>query len=307
MSETPLKQNFFEAKIKLMYFYFLKFMTPILIILSPSLLSWLSHFDSKIRRLPSLRHKLKMTKNPLDEFIFYSEISKKFREVNVIMRGRINQRINKKLPTFIINSYEARKHFPNRFYSTSDRLMFKAMMGKPENKFLERFVYKDNNKKFHHFMPINRLAINKGLDKKNLTKSVRLKKIKMLKKELNFKYKYDLSLCFHSFKGTNIQIGSGILAVISLLFLSKKVNVYGWDAFLKHKIPKNYFNQTLNLWSDFSEFQPISRFSAIVLNWIYAHRLMNYFPSSRLIIHGRVKNILKLKWIESRLYKIIYK
>ena len=42
-------------------------------------------------------------------------------------------------------------------------------------------------------------------------------------------------MCSHKYDGYNIQIGSGIISVISLLNLSK-VNVYGWDAFVN----KNY-------------------------------------------------------------------
>ena len=307
MSETPLKQNFLERHIKRLYFYFLRFISPFLIILSPEILSWLTHFNSKYRRLPSVQDRIKMKINPLDEFVFYSENKNKFNEVNIIMRGEYYENIDTSIPTFFINTYSSKKNFPNHYYATTDRLMFKAMMGEPENKFLECFNYDDTNKLFYYFMPIGPLVENLELNKNNLDYKMSLKKINSIKKSLNYQSSYSLCVCSHIYKGHNIQIGSGIISVISLLNISDKVNVYGWDSFLKDEMPNNYYKQSQKLWSDFSEFQPISRFAAIVLNWIYAHRLINYFPSSRLVVHGKVSKVSKLDWVEKYLYKIIYK
>ena len=68
MSETPLKKNFFERNIKLLYYYLLRFIAPLFIIISPEILSWLTHFDTKQRRLPSLKDRIRKKNNPLDEF-----------------------------------------------------------------------------------------------------------------------------------------------------------------------------------------------------------------------------------------------
>lgn len=308
MSETPLKLNFFEKKIKLLYYSLIRFLSPFLIILSPQLLSWLTHFNMRIRRLPSLKDRIEKKKNPLDEFVFYSEKYQQFEQVNIVMRGKYSKNINTNFPTFFINTYKPQKNFQNRIYATSDRLMFKAMMGEPENKFVARFDYKDSKKIFYYFMPLNPLLQSKGLNKPSLERNYVLQRIKSIKKTLNYKMNYNLSVCSHMFKGYNVQIGSGILAVVSLLYLSKKVNVYGWDSFLEEKLPKSYYKQALKLWSNFSEFHPFSRFSAIVLNWIYAHRIINYFSSSgRLFIDGKIVEVSKLKWVEKFLYKVIYK
>lgn len=307
MSETPLKKNFFERNIKLLYYYLLRSITPFFIIISPELLSWLTHFDTKQKRLPTLKDRIKKKKNPLDEFVFYSEIQKKFEEVNIIMRGDYYENINTSIPTFFINTYDSKKNFPNHFYATTDRLMFRAMMGEPENEFLRRFNYDDPDKYFYYFMPIGPLIENVQLNEESIDPSVSIKKINQIKKILNYKPEYSLCVCSHKYKGHNIQIGSGIIAVISLLKLSKKVNVYGWDSFLDEKLPKTYYKQSQKLWSDFSEFQPVSRFSAIVLNWIYAHRLINFFTSDRLIVHGKILEVSKLDWVEKYLYKMIYR
>ena len=307
MSETPLKQNFFEKNTKLLYYYILKFLSPFFIIISPTLLSWLTHFDSKHRRLPSIKDRIVMKENPLDEFVFYSENEKKFNEVNIIMRGEYYENINTSIPTFFINTYSSKKDFPNHIYATTDRLMFRAMMGEPENDFLKCFNYDDPKKSFYYFMPIGPVVEEVELDKRGIEAEQYLKKIYSIKRDLNYKYNYSLCVCSHFYKGHNIQIGSGIISVISLLKISNKVNVFGWDSFLYDKLPDTYYKQSQKLWSDFSEFHPISRFSAIVLNWIYAHRLINYFSSERLVVHGKVQEVSKLDWVEKYLYRMIYK
>ena len=114
-------------------------------------------------------------------------------------------------------------------------------------------------------------------------------------------------LCAHQYKGENIQIGSGILCVMAMLKLSNKVNVYGWDAFLDNEFPKGFWSQTMKLWSNFNDFHPGSRFSAIVLNWIFAYRLINEFDLNRLIVHGKVSKISKIPWVEKYLFNITYK
>ena len=111
MSETPLKQNFFEKNIKLLYFHILKLITPLLIIINPGIMSWLTHFNSNYRRLPAVKDRIFMKEDPLDEFIFHSELQKKFDEVNIVMRGEYYENINTTIPTFFINTYSSKKIF----------------------------------------------------------------------------------------------------------------------------------------------------------------------------------------------------
>ena len=193
------------------------------------------------------------------------------------------------------------------YYATSDRTYFDAMTGKPKSKDLEIFNYNDKFKKIYYFMPLGSGIQNLSLDKPLLKNELSFNKLKDLKNSIGKNLNFKLCVCSHRFKGYNIQIGSGILSIISLLHLSKKVNVYGWDGFLSYNFPNSFYRQSYKLWSPFSDFHPISRFSAIVFNWIYAHRLINYFKSDRLFVHGQLNHITKLKWVEKYLYKMIYK
>jgi hypothetical protein len=304
-TKTKLKK--INYNIKLAYSFLLKCITPFCLIIRPEFLSWLTHFNTPLRRLPSLKDRIAKANNPLDEFIFYTENLQKFEEVNVVMRGEYCEKINKNLPTFFININYPQKDFLNRYYVSSDRLKFKAMMGQPERKEDECLNYEDPEKKFFYFIAISPLIEKLDLNNPLLNFSSYIKKIKELKKILNFNLDYSLSVCLHKFNGYNIQVGSGILAVISLLHISKKVNVFGWDSFLSEKLSPSFFRQSLKLWSPFVDHQPVSRFAANVINWIYAHRLTNYFSTERLIVNGKMADIKYLEWVEKYLYKMIYK
>jgi hypothetical protein len=297
-----------DKKIKLLYFYFLKFTTPVFLVISPELLCWLTHFNSRVRRLPNLNDRIIKETNPLNEFIFYSEDINKFEEVNIVMRGKNFENFDSSLPTFFINTRETKKNFSDDYYyATSDRTYFDAMIGKPMSKDLEIFNYNDKSKKIYYFMSLGSGIQNLNLDNPLLKNELSFNKLKDLKNSIGKNLNFKLCVCSHRFKGYNIQIGSGILSIISLLHLSKKVNVYGWDGFLNYNFPNSFYRQSYKLWSSFSDFHPISRFSAIVFNWIYAHRLINHFKSDRLFVQGQLNHIVKLKWVEKYLYKMIYK
>ena len=86
--------------------------------------------------------------NILDEFDFFNLDSPQFDEINIIMRGSLERIKDPSLPTFFVNTY---KQLPSKFKSsycvTSDRLIFRAMMGEPENDFYKRFTINKKHKK----------------------------------------------------------------------------------------------------------------------------------------------------------------
>jgi len=293
----------------LIYFMLVKILTPFLILTIPSWISWILDFGSRHRRLPARQDRIKKQENILDEFIFFNYDSPQFDEVNICMRGNMNNVKNPSLPTFFVNPYKnIPSKFKNKYYATSDRLIFRAMMGYPDNNFYKRFN-KNIAGKIILFMPTGPWLQKYNLEEySNENRALKLKEIiKSHKGDMNYDGQYFFTVCAHKYKGGNIQIGSGILCILSMLQLSKKVNIYDWDAFLDGDMPNSFIGQTMRLWSNFNDFHPGSRFSAIVLNWIYSFRLINEFDSSRLTVHGRVNEISKLQWIKKYLFKVIYK
>ena len=106
----------------------------------------------------------------------------------------------------------------------------------------------------------------------------------------------------------NIQIGSGILAVLCLLKTCEKVNVFGWDAFVDDDFGESFSKQAENLWNSESWVNDFTRFSAIVFNWIYGNRLHEEFKDlNRLRIHGRITETFNKSWVKKNLFRVIYK
>ncbi|MDC0965244.1 hypothetical protein OAS07_02540 [Candidatus Thioglobus sp.] len=293
----------------LFYFMLLKALTPFLILFTPSFMSWFFDFGRVHRRLPARQDRIKKKENILDEFIFFNYNSPQFDEVNICMRGGVDSVKDPSLPTFFVNPHKnTPSKFKDTYYVTSDRLIFRAMMGHSDNNFYKRFN-KNIDGKSMYVMPYGPWLQKYNLeDYSNENKALKLKElIKSRRDDIGCDCEYLSTVCAHKYKGGNIQIGSGILCVLAMLKLSKKVNVYEWDAFLDGDMPNNFIGQTMKLWSNFNDFHPGSRFSAIVFNWIYAFRLINELDSSRLTVHGRVNDISKLRWIKKYLFKVIYK
>jgi len=272
-------------------------------------MSWFFDFGRKNRRLPRRKDRIRMELNILDEFTFFNYDSLAFDEVNICMRGNMVNIGNPDLPTFFVNPYkEIHTKFTDKYYVTNDRLIFKAMIGLPDNDFFKRFIRKTDDKTMYVLPHGLWLKDNNLEDFSKNNQSFKITElIEDYKKVIGSDRDYFVTACIHKYKGHNIQIGSGITSVLSMLHLSKKVNVYGWDAFLDGDMPNNFTGQTMKLWSDFNDFHPGSRFSAILLNWIYAYRLINEFSTDRLTVHGKVNEITKISWIKKYLFKVIYK
>ena len=281
------------------YFYFsiLRFITPVLLIYSPRILSWLTHFNQTNRRLPRYEDRLEKSLCVLDEFDFDFESDVKFEEVNLVLRGTTERFINKNIPTFFVNPYVAVDNsFSDRYFMTSDRLIFEAYMGHASSSFHERFD-QGSKEKYVYVMP----------HIKNFNEHQSRQRFYDIRSKYGRERDYLLMTASHRLNGGNIQIGSGILAVLTLLKISKKVNVYGWDSFIDRPLPASYLKQVFLLWSDFSYFHPGSRFSANLLNWIFASRLINQFTRARLRVFGAMAYVAELKWVGKYLYPIIYK
>ena len=103
-------------------------------------------------------------------------------------------------------------------------------------------------------------------------------------------------------------IGSGLLSIVALSHFAKKINVYGWDAYLEFEPAKHGYWKTLfGLTSPSYKRMPpfASRVLGALFNWYFAYRL-NKLPSiniqgylSQLEHHPRLMNK-----IEQVLYKV---
>lgn len=288
------------------YRNFLKKTTPIIIKLTPSFISLLMDAGLKIRRLPLPWERIVKESSVFSDFCIEKKGSINFSEVNIIFRGDVGKNlcINKNLPTIFINpKNEIPSDYKNVWLGTSDRNVFAVMNQDKDLAYGEQFQVKKHQQKLIFFA--SNMRHKEPWNTKKISKNEKLRVEKLLGQNLNINEIFYVKTRFGL---KNIQIGSGILAVLCLLKTCQKVNVYGWDAFIGDSFGESFQEQTANLWNTESWVNDYTRFSAIVFNWIYANRLYEEFKDSKkLQISGRVTETFDKPWIKKYLFSVIYK
>ena len=103
---------------------------------------------------------------------------------------------------------------------------------------------------------------------------------------------------------SNFQIGSGLAAVIVLLNISKKVNVFGWDQYLDKSPSADVLGQIRCLCQ--KKGLVMSNVITSLINWLYAFRILKEYKS-RISIHGHVGKVKHFGLIPDLLYPVIYR
>lgn len=262
----------------------------------------------KSRYLPKFIDRIKKTNNFLDDFYFTNFNFKNFSEVNLILRGKsaLKNDINKSLPTFFLNSKnrDLFKGYSNHWIITADASVLKQYLdgsGKSD------FIF-DKKKELKVAFIATSIFFSVNFPfKKNLTSSLALEN--KIKKQImdekgirssNFDLMGGIK---NKFGLAQFQMGSGLAAIINLLNISKKVNVYGWDQYLDKPCP-NDINKQIN--AIFNDKYGTNGIATNLVNCIYMHRMLKENKSS-LNLQGHLKSIASSDWISEKLFSIIYK
>ncbi len=162
--------------------------------------------------LPDRNHRINKKDNPLDEFTLVEEFSDKFSmmdEIHVIMGGASFDRAHLKDidgPKYLVNWGE-KVDLSDVTYVTGDQRYFKSFVDK--NMFPILFVFVELDAIVRQrplmLMPATKLLLKDG----------RCKQI----------------WCTSPFR----SMGSGVDAVVALSKFSKKMNIYGWDQYMKEE------------------------------------------------------------------------
>jgi len=298
------------GKVVFVRFYYLLIagISPFIVYFFPSMMAYLIDWSIKEHRLPRRSNRLVAGKNVLEDFSVFNFDACTFDEVNLVMRGEgLNKGLDRSLPTFFVNPYiHNLKNFEQPWFCTSDRLVLDAYFGNPETQFHKRFFHGEYYNALFN-MPLANW--NQDLALLDSQKDSLLKaRDAMLQARFGKKRKqFQSQLVLHKYRGCNVQVGSGILAVIGLLERSRKVNVYGWDGFIDDNLPSGYVACIWSMWRTFFDFHPGSRFAAIMINWHYAYRLLNELPVDRLNVSGRVNQLKDKHSLFEKISKVFYR
>lgn len=286
----------------------LYFLLPFFLHFFPNYLHFLlnRNLNYKEDLLVKYKDRLSFNKNLEEDFILKKPTKKIFDEINIIFRGdsleNYKSKINKKLPSFLVNM-ENKLNLKNFFLLTFDDGIKKNMITEnlnPVIKIRNGKVLKNGDVKWEKICtPFTKF--NKSEKKKFLLVNV-LSKIGIAHKK-------------------ETSCGSGILSIVLLGALSKTVNIYGWEYWLKKNIDQySYFQSLFVLNSDNSLNSPENKygkrirkmthrprelaFSGAIHTWYYASRLSRI---KKYKIFSRLKNINRQKKILSKIQKVFIK
>ena len=244
--------------------------------------------------------------NPEEDWLLLNTRKNKFIEANIILRGNsIKSNLNKinyNLPTFFVNFHKKLENRPNFFGLTC----------RSPDYFSE--------KKLGNYIQVNTGLISSSTGKpiwnqsSNNTKHFD-KKYKEIVEEISN------NAIVHKFnyEKLNLDFGSGLLSIILVGSMFKKVNVYGWDYYLSEDVGNLTFGKIFSILFSrhslaFLEKKnnkqnipsrdiPVKRkFFAIILNWYYANRLSQ---TEKYNIQSFIEKIGKKNFLINKIEKIL--
>jgi hypothetical protein len=288
---------------------FICYFLPFILRFAPWSLSFFVGNRSKYRRLPRYSEKISLSEDCMDDFWFVDFDFANFDEVNLVMRGgEMNDSgINKELPTFFLNikNIDFTDHYSNYYLMTGDLRVLARYLG--WSGFADYVNGKDRCK-ICYAAGMNDFSENDNSDSDSISEEY-------FKKKINTRFKYhniDVSSSKFDIAGgvinkfgiSNFQMGSGLSAVIVLLNISKKVNVFGWDQYLEKSPPTDFLGQVRCLCQ--KKGLVMSNVITSLINWMYAFRILKEHEL-RISVHGHVDKVRGFDWIPDLLYPVIYR
>ena len=286
------------------------FFSPIVIYFFPKYINFLELSIPLIQKLPNYENRLIRRSNVLEDFDFCKiDPIQQFDEVNLIMRGEsldLNI-VDKTLPTFFLNATEGQS-FPNfhdRWLATGDDNVLRTYLGQFDNDGWKGYRIKEKDEKIF-FVYTNIFMLEIDPKRKNWSSIYEdednLKDILASRVTNKLTNEFTSAIVFHKSGIPHIRLGSGIAVLIALMNCSTKVNVHGWDQYIKTKVPKTTYCQIKLLWP----MRSFTFFATCIVNWIYAYRILNE-QSDSVNIEGRIKEIKNIDWIPDKAFHVLYK
>lgn len=284
--------------------------SPFIIYFFPRYINFLELSMPLSQKLPNDANRLIRKSNLLEDFDF-CKISAihQFEEVNLIMRGEsLNLNIvDKTLPTFFLNPAEGQslKGFDDKWLATGDDNVLRTYLGQFDNDGWKGYKVKEMDEKIF-FVYSNLFMLEIDPNRKNWSSiSEDVDNLEnTLASRVTHKFTNDFTsvVVFHKSGIPHIRLGSGIAVLIALMNCSTKVNVHGWDQYMKTKVPKTFYRQIKLLWP----MRSFTFFATCIINWIYAFRIINE-QSDVVKIEGRINEIKNINWIPDKAFHALYK
>ncbi len=285
------------------------FFLPFILRWFPSSLTLIIGDKSESRYLPRSNERIELTDDPLDDFVCVPISPLRFEEVNLIFRGdSLDQRdIDKSLPTFFLN-IDCKNNFDEykkKWLASGDLMIFARNMGLSE----EPSFYRERSEgwKVFYISGYAGTAEYAGSTFSTIGLSQVYNGLADGLAKMNIKHPtegFDCSFVTHRSMVTNLKLGSGIGMLVSLLTISERVNVYGWDQYCQEEWPSTYIRQIKILCT--KKHLQMANVITSLINWIYAYRFIDKH-SDRVKVNGRILMVSNFNWIPRSAFKVLYK
>ena len=278
---------------------------PEILLIAPYTLSYLLAICPSGRQLPRINERIYRTEDLLDDFDWIDSGFDRFEEVNIVMRGcSLNtDEINKHLPTFFLNPKERAdpRIFPDIYYLTADNAILRSLIGDSSD---DGYISASKSEQICFIATTahcsKSLLRSKRCSVTTLKSNIEENVSKMDLPSGRFRL---IGSVLHLSRVPNLQLGSGLVAVIALLNVSKKVNIYGWDQYLGSEITGTCRNQIMTLSEKSTS---INQIATSLVNYIYAYRIINQ-KWSRVKVSGLICSASRCDWIQRKAFQVIYK
>ena len=273
----------------------------------------------KFHLLPRYFLKLTMGKKIFKKkkFFLFEEKSKNFEvidpqinfdEINLICRGKsynkYKDKINFKLPTFFVNYYFKDKadidemiyEKENFFGITADFQAKKKMKKNFKKTILILNGYEKNEKKTYSYWEGQNEIDDELMIDKNISDNAK----NIFKKLNNSK----LLINFHNDQ-EQLDLGSALCVLAFFVKISKKINVYGYDHYLKSEISEmSYIKLLYSIFSETSKINP-KPLKQSFLKSLINYYFMEYYESLENInINSYLKNLKRHKYLIKLINKV---
>lgn len=261
----------------------------------------------KNKHIISPKDRLNRNQDILEDFFFFKKPEIIFNEINIIGKGesiyQFKRNIKLNIPTFMVNIYDnsSIKNFPYigitfsqiqvkksvqiyKFFKQNSYMILAARSGVIEKKNKNLKIFWDSPGK---------IFTNKTKIKKKLL--IKLKKIVA-----------NGVIHRNTFRHFEFDPGGMLQAIILLGAMSKKINIYGWDHYLKNDVSKMKYSSILYALkgpNDKTAYSPRMKryFGSSLINMFYAYKISKI---KKYKIFSRLSNIKNQKKLISRLHKV---
>lgn len=283
---------------------------PFMVRYMPEKICTLVNFISGSKILPSGKNRLDLNSDLFDDFLVMYDGDEMMKEVNLIFRGQVTDKVDKNIPTFFLNpSSELRADgYIDPYYITADGGVLAAYLSAEDGrKGYARELPRDRVLFVHTNMMLDKKVMQ---NKKLLQEDAFLNGREILRKDIEKHWggvDVDIKKRFIVWHKSGIQInmGSGLASIIAIISVSEKVNIYGWDQYLDGDMNRNTVVPSM-IWPGKNWKKKINAFVIGLVCWVYAYRILNECPSSKVTVSGNVRGLKNVAWIKDNLFQIFY-